>query len=84
MSKVLTDTSRLVVKLPSGAILPLVLTVDQYRKVVGDHRDGHTVRADVAKGLIPSLPRPVGTVAWKIPTAPALERLGIGYDIVAA
>lgn len=84
MSKVLTDTSRLVVKLPSGAILPLVLTVDEYKAVVGDHRDGHTVRADLAKGTIPALPRPAGTVAWHIPTAAALERLGIDYDIVAA
>lgn len=72
----------LVVRLASGAELPLILSPAGYRAFIDDGRSEVSIRSDCDRGLIPTLPRPQGSGSWyRIPTARALELLGIAYEI---
>jgi hypothetical protein len=64
---------------------PLVTTPAGLKKITGDQRSERAVRSDCETGITPTLPRPAGSGAHhRIPTAKALEQLGVPYEIVAA
>ena len=75
----------LVVRLASGAELPLVVGPAQIREITGDQRSEHAIRADCSAGVIPTLQRPRGSGAHhRIPVAKYLDGLGIPYEVVPA
>src|ERR1039458_3805929 len=87
MARQETDTQKaragLVVRLASGMEFPLVTGPAGYKAITGDSRSDHAVRDDCSAGVIPTLPHAAGSGAHhRIPVAPALDQLGVPYEIV--
>jgi hypothetical protein len=73
----------LVVRLPNGAMWPLVVGPVEIRELAGEHRSERAIRNDCAAGVIPTLPRGNGLGGhYRIPTARYLDALGVPYEIV--
>ena len=84
-----TDTGEarggLVVRLSTGREFPLVTGPAGYKEMTGDPRSDHSIRDDCSSGVIPTLPHAAGSGAHhRIPVAPALDQLGVPYEIVPA
>jgi hypothetical protein len=75
----------LAVRLPDGRLAPLVIGPRDWKDLIGDNRDEHSIRTDCENGVLPCLPRAgVSGSHWRICTAKALEALGVRVEIVAA
>jgi hypothetical protein len=68
----------------NGEELPLVASPEVWRRIIGDRRTTEAIRADCQNGLVPCLPRPVGSGGHhRVAVAKALEALGIPFEIRA-
>lgn len=75
----------LAVRLPDGRLAPLVVGPRDWKELIGDSRDEHSIRTDCENGVLPCLPRAgVSGAHWRIATARALEQLGVPFEIVTA
>jgi len=82
-SKVNMNATGTVIRTASGSILPLVATPEQWGQQV-EGKTGRAVRGDCESGAIETLPRSGGQKShWRIPTAKALDALGVPYEFIA-
>ena len=76
------DSTAAVIETPFGN-LPLVASPEQMSPVYG--KSGRAIRDDCESGVIPTLTRAPGSGSWhRIPTAKALDAVGVPYTIRAA